>query len=715
MNQQTTATAAKDESSASPPTAPAVVLVGLNGFGRQHLANIERLAGEEKIRFLAGIDPKDPGSQVRGENARIFNTFEEFLESGLKPDIIIISTPISTHADLAMKALATGADLYLEKPPTATLGQYETLLDAAQAAGVNVQVGFQALGSLALQAVSELFGSGAENSPIGALRAVGASGNWLRTTGYYNRSPWAGHRQLNGVEIADGVVTNPLAHAVASALRIAGAQRSGDVVSVTTDLYHAHQIEADDTSVVKVQTNTGIPLTAALTVCAKEQQDPWITIYGTEGSAILYYTRDELVIRPNPDFGRPETSQTFSRVNLLENLVDVRSGTAPQLLSSLESAGAFMRVLEEIRTRSEPAGIQEEQVIPAGEGEEFHPVIPNIEHFINRSVAAQSDFSSLGAPWAAEPESSGKFTLENPSTEQKQTVARLRTGKDISVTNSPRPFLDELKTMGGVHISDQQPLDHTWHLGVGVALQDVNGNNFWGGRTYTRADSRYVWRQDHGHIRTVANSFAPSGSSLSSQLEWVSHQQHVLLDEQRIVDFRAFNHQSTGATGWIMDFTFSLSAREESVSIGSPGSNGRLNGGYGGFFWRLPKANNPDIFTETASGEEQVHGSRSPWLAFAAEFSSDAVGLAQRDTGHGEATLIFCSDDGDPWFVRSSGYPGVGSSLAWDAPLILEPGASLARHLRVLVADGRWSGPAASSIAQEYGSDSQEDGTCPQR
>ncbi|WP_345472043.1 PmoA family protein [Glutamicibacter ectropisis] len=715
MNQQTTAAATKDDNSASPSSAPAVVLVGLNGFGRQHLINIQRLVGEEKISFLAGIDPNDPGSAIRGENTRIFSSLDEFIDSGLKPDIIIISTPINTHADLALKALVTGADLYLEKPPTATLEQYETLLSAAQAAGVNVQVGFQALGSLALKAVAEFFESGSENSPIGALRAVGASGNWLRTTGYYNRSPWAGHRQLNGIEIADGVVTNPLAHAVASALRIAGAQRSSDVISVATDLYHAHQIEADDTSVVKLQTTTGIPVTAALTVCAKEQQDPWITIYGTEGSAVLYYTRDELIIKPNPDLGRSATSKVFDRVNLLENLVDVRAGVATELLSSLESAGAFMRVLEQIRIGPEPTDIPEEYVIPTDDGDQFHPVIPDIEHFIDRSVAAQSNFSSLGAPWAAEPESSGKFTLEHPTTGQKQVVARLRTGEDIAVTNSPRPFLDELTTLGGVHISDQQPLDHTWHLGVGVAIQDVNGNNFWGGRTYTRADSRYVWREDHGHIRTLANSFAANGSSVNSQLEWVGHQQHVLLDEQRTVDFRTFTHSSVGATGWIMDFTFSLSAREQSVSLGSPGSNGRPKGGYGGFFWRMPRNSNPQIFTDSLVGEEQVHGSLSPWLAFSADFFSEAVGLSQRGTGHGEATLIFCSDEGDPWFVRSSGYPGVGSSLAWDAPVVLEPGTSLTRRLRVLVVDGRLNATATSALVQEFGADNQKDGTCPRR
>ena len=39
-----------------------------------------------------------------------------------------------------------------------------------------------------------------------------------------------------------------------------------------------------------------------------------------------------------------------------------------------------------------------------------------------------------------------------------------------------------------------------WHLGAGVALQDVDGVNFWGGRTYTRAAGEYVWRPDHGSI-----------------------------------------------------------------------------------------------------------------------------------------------------------------------------------------------------------------------
>ena len=33
-----------------------------------------------------------------------------------------------------------------------------------------------------------------------------------------------------------------------------------------------------------------------------------------------------------------------------------------------------------------------------------------------------------------------------------------------------------------------------------MALQDVDGINFWGGRTYTREAGQYVWRPDHGSI-----------------------------------------------------------------------------------------------------------------------------------------------------------------------------------------------------------------------
>lgn len=697
MTQASTTMGAVPARKQAPVAVPSVVLIGLNGFGRQHLANIERLVAAGKMEFLAGVDRSDPGPEVRGEGLPVFESVAELVAAGLKPDIVIVSTPISTHAPLGLEALETGADLYVEKPPTATFAQFEQLLEAANKAGARVQVGFQALGSHALDAIDGFFANGAAGSPIGKLRAVAASGTWIRTREYYDRAPWAGRRVLNGVDIVDGVVTNPLAHAVSSALHIAGAKLASDVDQLAVELYHAHGNEADDTSVVQLRTTSGIPVTAALTVCAKERTDPWITIFGTEGKAVFYYTRDELHVTPNPDLDlNPYTAQ-YERTNLLENLIDVQRGTAAELLSPLANAGAFMRVLEAVRTSEDPAPIAAEQVEPAGEGSEFHPVVPNIARYIDRAAAAQTGFSSLGAPWAAPAPTAGSLQLDGAD------VAVLRTGEDIAPSNSPRPFLDRVRTLGGVMVSDQQPLDHTWHLGVGVALQDVDGNNFWGGRTYTRADQRYVWRDDHGSIRTVSNDFSDDGRQLASVLEWVGHDGSVLIDERRTTTVERLDDQSGSASGWVLDLSYELSARNEAVSLGSPGSNGRVAGGYGGFFWRLPQVAGARVFTGHTQGEEESHGTVSDWLAFTGSFSSDAVALAERGSGHGTASLVFCSQANDPWFVRAAGYPGVGSSLAWDKPVIAEPGQPVSRRVRVLVLDGEVSEQQAAQLAARYG------------
>lgn len=694
-----------------------VVLIGLNGFGRQHLINIERLVAAGKMELLAGVDFSDPGPDVRGAQTPVFSSLAEVTAAGIRPDIVIVSTPISTHHPIALEALELGADLYLEKPPTATLAQYHELLAAAEAAGVRVQVGFQSIGSHALPTITDLLSPADGSGPIGTLRAVGASGTWVRTHGYYQRAPWAGHRVLNGVEVVDGVATNPLAHAVQTALHIGRATGSDDVVRLDTELHHAHPIEADDTTTISIGTAAGLDITCALTVCAAEQTDPWITVYGTEGHAVFYYTRDELVITPNPDapHGGEDRRETFGRTNLLENLIDVRSGAADALLSPLASAGGFMRVLEAIRTAADPAQIPREHVIWEGEGDDEHPIVPHIEKLIDRAVKGATTFSSLRAPWAKRPATSGELTVCSGS--RPVTVAELRTGADVSATNGPRPFLDRVRTLSGVVVTDQQPLDHPWHLGVSVAVQDVDGINFWGGRTYTRDAGRYIWRQDHGRIVTRSESVVTdahddgtSGQRLRAQLDWVDPAGAVLVRERREVTTRylgagshrsrtsnsGHSNSSNNQPGWELDFAFELSpAGGEPVSLGSPGSNGRAGGGYGGFFWRLPELREARVFTADAEGEDAVHGTVTDWLALTADFASTdghpLAGTAAEPTsgsGRGPATLVLVSADADPWFVRQSGYPGIGASLAWDTPVTASAKAPVRRRVRALVFDG---------------------------
>jgi hypothetical protein len=68
-------------------------------------------------------------------------------------------------------------------------------------------------------------------------------------------------------------------------------------------------------------------------------------------------------------------------------------------------------------------------------------------------------------------------------------------------------------------------------------------------------------------------------------------------------------------------FETALSA-DSHAELNSPGSKGRIGGGYGGFFWRFPACDNVEVFTSAARGEDEVHGSVAPWVAWSADFAA---------------------------------------------------------------------------------------------
>lgn len=658
------------EPSLAPGRLPRIALVGVHGFGERHLDNIARLSSAGKLELVAVADPVPPADGRLPAGVDVFESLEALLAAygtDRTPDVVIISTPIQTHAPLALKALAAGANVYLEKPPVASMAHYEEVLAAARAAGKLVQVGFQSLGSHAVPAIRNLVEAGA----IGEVRGISATGEWLRTKAYFKRSRWAGKRCLDGVDVVDGVATNALAHAVATGLRIAGAETVTDVRSVDTDLYRANDTESDDTTVVRVAT-AGTVLTCALTLCAPVQSAPAVTVHGTLGQLTFSYTEDRVEIT-TPEGTR---NQDFARTDLLENLITARSEV--DLLSPLAKTGAYVAVLEAIRTAKAPRLIDPDHITWVGEGDDAHAVVHDIGSWIRRAAFGQATFSELGAPWAspaARPAASIHAT----------TVAVFQDGSSVRPTSSPRPYLHPVSTLAGTVVTDHVPADHVWHLGAGVAVQDVNGINFWGGRTYTRDAGAYVWRKDHGRI--VTESVDHGEGTRFEQLGWIGPDGTRLIGEQR-----EWRWSAVGQSIWQLTLDFTLqTATNGTVLLGSPGSNGRPQGGYGGFFWRLPKVADATIWTADARGEDAVHGSVAPWLAWSGTFDagSPAGGHGTESLGH-PATLVFRASPQapDPWFVRHSGYPGVGLSLAWESPVAVEPCKPVHRTVSVLIADG---------------------------
>lgn len=277
-------------------------------------------------------------------------------------------------------------------------------------------------------------------------------------------------------------------------------------------------------------------------------------------------------------------------------------------------------------------------------------------------------------------------------------VAQYRSGEGLDARLSPRPHLHPVRTLAGTAVTDSLPVDHRWHLGAGVAVQDVGGVNVWGGRTYRRGTG-YVWLDDHG--RAEHESFRTrSDTGFVAELLWRGPDGRELLRERREVAAAALHVpgpvSSPGPAtpsdpalpvaqvrGWVLRLRFTLyNVTGARLELGSPGSNGREGGGYGGFFWRLPSLSDAEVRTADATGEAQVHGRPASWLA--------VQGRALGDNA--EVTLVFRAADErtrqDPWFVRLATYPGIGSSLAWQQPAVLGAGESLTRAVDVGVADG---------------------------
>ncbi|HEX8508682.1 MAG TPA: Gfo/Idh/MocA family oxidoreductase [Propionibacteriaceae bacterium] len=366
-----------------------LILVGVGGYGLVHAGRIANLQASGLVQLAAAVDPIHDVAPLPIAGTPMYGELDDALASAGPVDVVVVAAPIAEHVRLAERALLGGADVLLEKPPVASFEDFTQLLDVERQTDRVVQVGFQSLGSRALRLLHEdAFG-------LGEIANVTATGAWSRTVGYWSRSPWAGRRSLHGQPVVDGVVTNALAHATATALAVIGCREAGDVVGVDADLYRANPIECDDTSVVRIRTTTGMTVTCAFTLCASEQQEPFVHIQGSRGRADYAYTADRLDIEVD---GQTRTV-TVTRDDLLENLLAFRRGESA-LLVPLSSTGAFMRVLDAVARAEEPVRIDPAAITWSGEGQDRRPVVESVEHAIQRAVQTGLTFTELGLPWA---------------------------------------------------------------------------------------------------------------------------------------------------------------------------------------------------------------------------------------------------------------------------------------------------------------------------
>jgi predicted dehydrogenase len=109
-------------------------LIGAGQIARQHLACLKTLPLVD-LAAICDLSPATAEAAAERHGIRDWFTDHRAMLEQVRPDVVHVTTPPTSHFRLAMDALNAGAHVIVEKPATRTLEELETLVGRAQDAG----------------------------------------------------------------------------------------------------------------------------------------------------------------------------------------------------------------------------------------------------------------------------------------------------------------------------------------------------------------------------------------------------------------------------------------------------------------------------------------------------------------------------------------------------------------------------------------------------
>jgi len=208
-------------------------------------------------------------------NCTSYDSLDEMLNI-LEIEIVCICTPSGIHLDPAIKSIAAGKHCVIEKPLEVTLEKCDSIIEAADKAGVKTAVIFPSRFYEASKQVKKAI----DEKRFGELVLGDAYVKWSRSEQYYNSAAWRGTWQLDG----GGALMNQGIHSVDLLQWYMGPVVS--VQSVAANIKNKG-IEVEDTVVSTLQFANGALGTIECSTAVFPGAFKRIEIMGTAGTAIL--------------------------------------------------------------------------------------------------------------------------------------------------------------------------------------------------------------------------------------------------------------------------------------------------------------------------------------------------------------------------------------------------------------------------------------------
>jgi predicted dehydrogenase len=343
----------------------------------------------------------ETAQKFRKQGVAVYASADE-LFSHLSPEecpAVIIPTSIESHFDYTKKAIECGFHVLLEKPPVATIQDLDRLIDLQRQSGTFIPVNFQYLFSPMTQQLKTRLAGG----EFGAVRTVRASALWTRPESYFSRNHWSGCLQVEGHWVLDGTIGNPLAHLLAEALYLATPNPGmAEPVSIQAELYHANEIESEDTSCLRIKTKDRAVIFYCASLCSKEMT-PVLCEIETDRAVIrlIDFYRLEIIWRD----GRLEKAETLDYDNytdrriMLKVLIDALIKNERPLITVEECRPYMLALNGAFESSGMPINISNTvEVQTTDQG----PVrcIKGLSALITKAFGEQCLFSEIGAVWA---------------------------------------------------------------------------------------------------------------------------------------------------------------------------------------------------------------------------------------------------------------------------------------------------------------------------
>lgn len=258
-------------------------IVGVGAISGQYLSAFERLDAL-RLTAVADLDPARAAAVAAEQGVRAL-TVDELLADP-EVDCVLNLTIPAAHAEIALKAIAAGKDVYGEKPLAADLKDAKAIIEAARAAGVRVGCAPDTVLGTGVQTARKAVDDGLIGTPIAATATMVTPGHerWHPSPDFYYQ-PGGGPLLDMGPYYVTALVTllGPVASVVGAAshtrdTRVIGSgAREGEVIPVDVDTHV--------TGVLRHE--SGALSTLVMSFDAVATRAPNIEVHGQTGSLIV--------------------------------------------------------------------------------------------------------------------------------------------------------------------------------------------------------------------------------------------------------------------------------------------------------------------------------------------------------------------------------------------------------------------------------------------